>query len=223
MKRIIIDRIKIRIIDVVQRAISLFGCSSRTIEYRFVFRHLPKVGSKILDVGCCDSLFALKLAKKGYKVYGLDTRRYFERHPNLDFIQSDILYAPLPDGFFDTAIAVSTIEHVGLGAYEDPIHSDADFNAVSEIFRMLKPGGSFIVTAPFAGEYRLAKWLDGAERYYDAHTIRKLFSAFHIKIQEFFVAKGRFNWVNASESEASNSDAKWHANIALLLEKPRSD
>jgi SAM-dependent methyltransferase len=197
----------------------LFGCTSRTAEYRFVLKNLPPIGSTILDVGCCDSLLTLKLAKKGYKVYGIDTRQYQEKHPNLTFVQEDILRTPFPNGLFDAAIAVSTIEHIGLGVYGDPIHDNADILAVREIYRILKPDGRFIVTTPFAGEYKLAKYGGGYERYYDADTIRKLFEGFQIKASEFFVGVRRFNWVSASEKEASSPSLRYHANIALLSVK----
>lgn len=217
----LLDRARVRIIDMGQRVLSLlFGCTSRTAEYRFVLKSLPQVGSIILDVGCCDSLLTLRLAKKGYKVYGIDTRQYPEKHPNLTFVRQDILRTPFPNEFFDTAIAVSTIEHIGLGVYGDPIHDNADAMAVREIHRVLKPAGSFIVTIPFAGEYRLAKYRGGYERYCDANAIRELFEGlFYIKAKEFFVAEGRFNWVSTSEEEASSPNLKYHANIALLLVK----
>ncbi|MEN4006020.1 MAG: DUF268 domain-containing protein [Methanobacteriaceae archaeon] len=111
------------------------------------------------------------------------------------------------DEFFDTVIAVSTIGHVGLGLYGDPIHDNADIMAVQEIYRILKPDGSFIVTTPFAAKYRLAKYGKGYERYYDADTISKLFKgeSFYIKGKEFFVGKQRFNWVSASEEEGQQT------------------
>lgn len=216
------DRMRLRLIDIGQRCISLFGCTSRTAEYRFVFENLPKAGSTILDVGCCDSLLALKLARKGYKVYGIDTRWYSERHPNLTFVQGDVLSTPFPDEFFDAVIAVSTIEHIGLGVYGDPVHENADTMAVREISRILKASGRFIVTIPFVGEYRLATWLGGQERYYDTDSIHKLFDGFQIQAQQFFIGKSCHNWVSVPEEQAKSPDLKWHANVALLLIKEES-
>jgi len=213
-------KVLVRIVDIGQRVLSLFfGCTSRTAEYRFVFKNLPPVGSTILDVGCYDSLLALKLARKDYKVYGIDTRQYLEKHPNLTFCQGDILCTSFPDEFFDAVIAVSTIEHIGLGAYGDPIHEDADAKAIREISRILRPKGSFIVTVPFAAKSKLATWQGGQERYYDTGTLRSLFHGFQVKAQEFFVGKSRFNWIGVSEEEAMNPNLNWHANVALLLIK----
>lgn len=216
----VVDRIRVRIVDAGQRTLSLLlGCTSRTAEYEFVWKNLPAVGSTILDVGCRNSLLALRLARSGYKVHGIDIRPYSEKHPNLMFVQSDIFHLPFGSDFFDTVIAVSTIEHIGFGLYGDPLHEKGDFKAVQEIFRILKVGGRFIVTIPFTEKYKLAKWQGGVERYYDASTLYKLFSSFEIKAQEFFVGRRRFSWVSVSEEEASNPNLRWHANAALLLVK----
>jgi len=155
-------RIQVRLIDFLQAFISFFGgCTSRVAEYRFVYRNLPSPGAKILDIGCCDSLLALKLAKRGYQVTGIDARPYLEKHPRFTFIQADACRMPFPDASFDAAIAVSAIEHIGLGAYGDPVQEGADSKAIKEIRRVLKPGGKFILTTPFAAEYTLAPWRGG--------------------------------------------------------------
>ena len=216
----LLNKARVRTVDMGQKVLSLLlGCTSRTAEYRFVLKNLPPIGSTILDVGCCDSLLTLKLAKKGYKVYGIDTRQYQEKHPNFTFVQEDILGTTFPNGFFDAVIAVSTVEHIGLGAYGDPIHDNADILAVREIHRILKPDGRLIVTTPFAREYRLVKFMGGYERYYDTKAIQGLFEGFHIKAKEFFVGRRRFDWVSASEKEASSPNLRYHANIALVLVK----
>lgn len=220
MKIDLINKLKIRMVDIAQRALSLvFGCTSRTAEYRFVFKHLPPIGSTVLDVGCSESLLPLKLAKKGYKVYAIDTRRYQERHPNLIFIQEDIISTSFPNEFFDCVTAVSTIEHIGLGLYGDPVHETADTKAVQEISRILKPNGKLILTTPFAAEYKLASYAGGLERYYDSSTLQTLLQGFKVQTQEFFVAKSRFNWVNVPKEQAKSSDLKYHANVALILIK----
>ena len=219
----ILYKVRVRTVDVGQKVLSLLcGCTSRTAEYKFVFKHLPKVGSTILDVGCCDSLLALKLARKGYKVYGIDTRRYSEKHLDLTCYQGDITGTSFPIEFFDTVIAVSTIEHIGLGVYGDPIHEDADTKAIKEISRILKHRGTLIVTVPFAAKYEVAVWQGGGERYYDMDSLRNLFQDFHVKAREFFVGKSRFDWVSVSEKEAISPNLKWHANVALRLIKKSS-
>lgn len=216
----LLNRARAHIVDMGQKVLSLlFGCTSRTAEYRFVFRHIPPPGSTVLDVGCCESLLPLKLARKGYNVYGIDTRQYLEKHPNLAFFQGDIICTPFPDKFFDCALAISTIEHIGLGLYRDPIHEDADTKAVQEISRILKPSGKLILTTPYAAKYKLARYAGGIERYYDSSTLKTLFCGFEVQDQEFFIGKSRFNWISVPEEQATRPDLKWHANIALVMVK----
>lgn len=54
----------------------------------------------------------------------------------IDFV-SDILDIPVPDNSFDVIICTEVIEHV-----PDPI------SAIKEISRILKPGGTLLITAP---------------------------------------------------------------------------
>jgi len=37
--------------------------------------------------------------------------------------------------------------------------------------------------------------------------------------KEFFTGKSRFRWVSATEKEAKNPASRWHANVAMVLEK----
>lgn len=216
----VLTKVKLRIMETGRNIISLLGgCSSRSAEYDFVFRHLPPPGSAILDIGCTDSLLALRLAEKGYETYGIDIRDYSEKHARLNFIQGDILQLPFRDESFDAVVAVSTLEHVGLGAYGDPIWENADHVAIQEIFRVINPSGRLIMTVPFAAEHKTAPWQGAVERYYNSATLRTLCSAFEIRAQEFYVARSRFDWVNGTEEEAKNNHLKWHANAALLLIK----
>lgn len=40
------------------------------------------------------------------------------------------------------------IEHIGLGRYGDPLDPSADIKAISELVRVLKPGGNLLVAVP---------------------------------------------------------------------------
>lgn len=60
---------------------------------------------------------------------------------NIDVV-GDALHPPFPDGSFDTVLSTQTLEHV-----EKP------WVVVSEIRRILKPGGVCLITAPFLIPY----------------------------------------------------------------------
>lgn len=61
----------------------LGGRSERDVEYDFAYRHVAGSGLRIIDIGGCDSLLPLTLAKAGHIVTVYDFRPYPERHPNL--------------------------------------------------------------------------------------------------------------------------------------------
>ncbi|NIA11303.1 MAG: methyltransferase domain-containing protein [Nitrospiraceae bacterium] len=115
------EKISARVIDFGIKIFAIFGYhTSRSREYEFAMNNIPSKGNRISDVGSTGSLFPLKLAKKGYEVYAIDVREYHEKHPNLTVVSTDIENTPFSDDFFDVITCVSTIEHIGLGGYEDP-------------------------------------------------------------------------------------------------------
>lgn len=48
----------------------------------------------------------------------------------------------------DVAFSISTFEHDGLGRYGDPLHPDADLDAMHRVLSLLKPGGLLFLTVP---------------------------------------------------------------------------
>jgi SAM-dependent methyltransferase len=124
--------------------------TDRLIEYPLLFQHLDLKPSQshLLDFGCVEDLLPMHLCAMGYRVTGLDFRPYPFRHERFDFIQSDILSWQPPKNHFDAAISISTIEHVGLGAYGDPVAADGDKIAVAKLLDALKPAGRLILTVP---------------------------------------------------------------------------
>lgn len=50
---------------------------------------------------------------------------------------------------FDVAVAISTLEHIGLGAYGDPCDPDGDRITVARVGKWLKPGGVFYFDVPY--------------------------------------------------------------------------
>ena len=192
--------------DAEMKFVSFFGYrTSRTVEYDFIMRNIPSRARKILDVGSTGSLLPLKLAKRGYNVWCIDSREYHECHPNLTFVKGDILRSLFPDDFFDLVVCVSTIEHIGVGAYGDPQYEDGDRLAVKEFGRILKEGGTLLLTAPFSGEYRVLPWMSSYERIYDYNRLKSLFGGWEIQLEEYYVPKKIKHWVKASRKEAEKS------------------
>jgi len=67
-----------------------------------------------------------------------------------ELVLGDLLNASLfPPASFDVVIAVSVIEHVGVGRYGDTIDPDGDIRAMQNIKRWLKPNGLMYMDVPY--------------------------------------------------------------------------
>jgi 2-polyprenyl-3-methyl-5-hydroxy-6-metoxy-1,4-benzoquinol methylase len=144
--------------------------SERIAEVPYVFRALAGLpsGARILDVGAAESTVALSLASLGYEVIALDPRPYPLSHPRLRSVQA-LVEEWEADEPFDAVICLSTIEHVGLAAYGQEQHEQADLAAMRRLHELTKPGGRLVLTVPF-GEYSV----DSFERTYDREHLDEL-------------------------------------------------
>ena len=108
-----------------------------------LWRLLPprSVAPRVLDVGCGTGHQMRLLAEKGYEVSGVDGSeemlRYAERNnPGARLRRGDVEALPFEDGSFDAVICIEVLRYLS-----DPSRS------LEEIARVLKPGGTAIVTA----------------------------------------------------------------------------
>ncbi|SEF99026.1 class I SAM-dependent methyltransferase [Parabacteroides chinchillae] len=106
---------------------------------------------KLLDIGCGNKPYASYLEKYVDTIYGCDFVQSDEG--NVDLV-CDAINIPLDDESFDTIISTQVLEHV----YDTR-------KCVSESYRLLKPGGTYIISVPFVWPVHLAP--------YDYHRFTK--------------------------------------------------
>jgi ubiquinone biosynthesis O-methyltransferase len=115
-------------------------------------------GKKVLDVGCQYGVFSFYLGEKGASVTGMDiSKRWIERcqreaaekYPDKEFhfLAGDAQELPFDDESFDAVLCSEVIEHV-----EHP------GNVLSEINRVLKPEGVFVLSTPNTDSYYVKTW-----------------------------------------------------------------
>lgn len=196
------------------RAAEVVDVNERIVEGPFV--HARVRGRRVLDVGSGESLLALELASLGYEVTALDVRGYPLDHPNLTAVRDDIRATPFPAGRFDTVVALSTLEHVGLGFYGEPADSEGDRRAVVEIRRITAADGRLLLTVPF-GRVRTMP----GHRVYDRERLRRLVEGWQIEEFLCFRRQGPISWVPAAAGDAEKADSSGRTEaVALLTLRP---
>jgi len=180
--------------------------NSRLFEPAYVLRNLPdkKSNLKVLDFGCAESILPVQMATFGYNVTGVDLQDCDVNHPNFTFIKGNFLKNKFSDESYDVVTAVSAIEHAGLGSYNSPQFSGGDRKIVVEIFRILKPGGLFIITEPFGQKHK-----DEFLRIYDEKSLRQLTDGFKVIDEQYFLR--------------SNDMSHWVKTTAKIAEKVKYD
>jgi len=146
---------------------ALGAVNERIVEVPFVFASLAGLpaGARVLDVGGTESTVALSLASLGYAVTVVDPRGYPFPHPNLRVAAQTVESLDEPPASFDGIVCLSTIEHIGLGAYGDRAAGpDADRQAMQRLRNLARPGAVLALTVPFgiAGQDELQRTYDRA-------------------------------------------------------------
>jgi SAM-dependent methyltransferase len=82
----------------------------------------------------------------------------------LHFQRGSILELPFEDGSVESLSCLCVVEHIGLGRYGDPLDPFGSEKALSELFRVLEPGGNLYLSLPID---------DKTKVFYDAHRAFK--------------------------------------------------
>lgn len=117
---------------------AVYGFNTYNRE-QWVASHAAKLppGTRILDAGAGMGQYRPYFAHCAYKAHDFGQEpRTIGHYTPLDY-QSDILEIPVPDHSFDVVLCTEVLEHV-----PEPI------KAVRELTRILRPGGTLLLTAP---------------------------------------------------------------------------
>jgi SAM-dependent methyltransferase len=110
--------------------------------------------ARILDLGCGAGRHAFELYRRGARVVAVDwsasevvgVRDMFDAmreagevpaEARAGVARSDALHLPFPDAVFDAVVAAEVLEHIA-----------DDTRAIAELARVVKPGGTIVVTVP---------------------------------------------------------------------------
>jgi SAM-dependent methyltransferase len=191
--------------------------TERVLEYPFIFQNLRDVNGPVMDLGSCSSRVPVALAARGFRTIALDVNPYPHRHPNLLPMRGDAMRLPFADGTVATVLAVSVIEHIGIGHYGDPKMETGDQQVVREIGRVLRAGGKALITVPF-GQQMIGDF----QRVYSPAWLKKLLAPLSVIRVEY--AWGRHGvWMPCTEPEAASADWKSTLAVALVVATTRGE
>jgi 2-polyprenyl-3-methyl-5-hydroxy-6-metoxy-1,4-benzoquinol methylase len=185
--------------------VKLTNVNERIAEIPHVYRALSRLepGAKVADVGAAESLVAFSLAILGYDVTAIDLRPYPFEHPSLKSVATPIEEWE-HDGTFDAVICLSTIEHVGLGAYgEEAKDQRADLEAMRRMRELTAPGGVLVLTTRFG---RPA--VDELQRTYDKAGLDELLEGWNVEELTVLRREDATTWALADGTGGADDGAE---------------
>jgi SAM-dependent methyltransferase len=202
-------------------------------------------GDRVLDVGAGFGRHAFEAARRGGRVVALDyaadevveTRATIQAMREVgeisdddlaDVLRGDAARLPFPDGSFDVVITSEVLEH---------IHDD--IGAITEMIRVLAPGGTFAATVPswfpekinwmLSDEYHAPKRVGGHVRIYTRTELRAKLRAAGFDVTHSHHAHALHSpyWWLRCLVGPQRDDHKWVARYRRFLEwdiirQPRS-
>jgi SAM-dependent methyltransferase len=190
--------------------------NERAVELPYVLRALAAVprGASILDVGATESLLSLWLASLGYHVTAIDPRPYPLSHPRLDVVAEQVQRWK-PGRTFDAVVCLSTIEHIGLGAYgEEQQDERADLDAMARMRDSAAPGGLLVLTTPYG-----AARVDALTRVYDRSGLDELLAGWEVTDLTIARRESRTSWL----ADNGDQDTETESEAVALVTARRAD
>ena len=144
----------------------------RAVELPWVIAQAPR--GRVLDAGSALNhdfvLDALLPQVDELHIVTLAPEEHAFTERGISYAYADLRSLPYRDGLFDTVVSVSTLEHVGMdntgyGA-DAAVAADADAalaDALTELRRVLAPGGRMLITVPY-GRAEQHGWLRQFDR-----------------------------------------------------------
>jgi len=114
---------------------------------------------------------------------------------NLIGKSADLTKLPFTDNSINSLSCMHTVEHIGLGRYGDPIDTDGDLKAITELKRVLAKNGSLLFVVP-VGQSKIEF---NAHRIYSFEQISEYFKG--LRLEEFSLVTDTADFIENANPE----------------------
>jgi len=193
------------------RGVELRWVNERVAEVPYAFRALAGVptGAKVLDVGAAESSVSLSLATLGYEVTAVDPRPNPLSHERLHVV-TERIEDWAADATFDAVLCLSTIEHLGVGVYDQPASDDRDDLAAMARMRELTGAEGLLVLTTAVGPASVSEH----GRVYDRAGLDELLQGWEVADLTLVQRRSATTWLpTATPIEELDSDTETVAMI----------
>lgn len=172
----------------------------RDIEFSWIAAHMPQGPGSALDFGSGSTYLGLIAARRGFSVSAIDLQpnSWYYTHPNLEFLQTSVFDLELKSENLDLIINCSSVEHVGMGRYGDPLADKGDLQAMEDMCSLLRHDGIMLLTVPIGQDAVFA----GSHRVYGSERLPRLLSGYIVDKEEYWVKDENNRWVEVSREMA---------------------
>jgi SAM-dependent methyltransferase len=196
----------------------------RLVEYPWMLSELQQESVCLLDAGSTLNhrliLNQPQLRGKKITIMTLAPEEECFWRQGVSYVYGDLRHTFFRDETFDCVVSLSVLEHVGLdnsryvgsGVHSEP-DPEAYLAAAAEFRRVLKPGGSCLISVPF-GKRDVRTWL----QVFDATMLDRLIAAFQPASHTvtYFRYTPKEEWQRSAQAEAADaryfdlsSDTPW--------------
>ena len=197
----------------------------RIVEYPWVFSRLPRGPGRLLDAGSVLNFVPLLrhplVKEKELTIMTLAPEEDCFWRRGISYLYGDLRSIPFRDDHFDYVICISTLEHIGLDntllytsdAAKKENAPESYLLALSELRRVLRHGGSLLLTVPF-GRREVRSWI----QIFDSFAIERILETFaaHKTCEIYFRYHAETGWRLSSREAAADAryfdfrtDASW--------------